>query len=98
MSTNLKSSYTVGSGAVLDVVTSVTVQDTRVRGMHIVGSGLFKIEAQTTDPFGTVKISRIAVQVSGSYTQELNMIGVRMNGPVFVSAPASATYTTLYYG
>ena len=98
MSTNLKSSYTVGSGAVLDVVTSIAVQDTRVRGMHVVGVGLCIVESQTTDPFGAIKISRIAVQVSGTYTQEFNDIGVRMDGPVFVSAAASAMYTTLFYG
>ena len=94
MSINLKCSYTIGSGAVLDVVTSVTVQDTRLRGIHVVGSGLVIVEA--TDELS--QITRIAVQVSGTYTQEFNAIGVRMSGPVFVSAPASATYTTLYYG
>ena len=52
MSTNIRTGFVTGSGAVLDTLSSVTVADTRIRDIHYTGSGTFLIEGTEVDENG----------------------------------------------
>ena len=97
MTTNIRSAFVSGTGTFVDSLTSVTVADTRVRGVNCVGTGIVVITGTSTDPFGNTIGGRIKFQVNGSNYQELTDNGVRMAGNVIVSA-ASTISTTIYYG
>jgi len=94
---NIRSAFVSGTGTFVDSLTSVTVADTRVRGVNCVGTGIVVITGTSTDPFGNTIGGRIKFQVNGSNYQELTDNGVRMAGNVIVSA-ASTISTTIYYG
>ena len=49
MTTTLREGFIVGSGAVLDVTSSVTVADTRIRSVYATGVGTFLITGTSTD-------------------------------------------------
>jgi hypothetical protein len=101
MSANLKVAFITGSGALLDTVTSVTVTDTRILVVQSSGIGTFAITGVQTDERGgslgsIIKYANTtAVDVNDVY---LPGLGVRMSGPVKVSAPTSAATTTVFYG
>ena len=48
MTTTLREGYVVGSGTVLDVTSSVTVSDTRLRSLFATGVGTFLITGTST--------------------------------------------------
>ena len=101
MASNIRVGFVTGSGAVLDTVTSVTVTDTRLHTIQSSGVGTFLITGTQTDAYGTVNgnnikfVNTAAVDVNDVY---LPGLGVRMYGPVKVSAPTSAATTTVFYG
>ena len=41
MATNIRQGFVIGSGAVLDIATSTTVADTRIKGVTYSGIGTF---------------------------------------------------------
>ena len=100
--TPLRTGYVAGSGPVLDLTTGVTVSDTRIRGIHAAGVGTILITGVSTSPSGSVKGSNIQfVLTTANETQYLSFggsLGIRMDSVVKVSAPVSATYTTIFYG
>lgn len=99
--TNLRTAFVSGTGTFLDSITSVTVTDTRVRAVKCVvngGAGANVIITGTsTDPFGNTNGGRIRFQIHQDSYQEFPDNGIRMAGPVIVSAAASIS-TTIYYG
>ena len=98
MSANLRSAFLTGSGILLDITTSVTVADTRVRAIHATGSGVYQVVGTSTTPLGSIAGNIIKFGVSGSTDIYLSDIGVRMDGNITVSAPASASTITVFYG
>lgn len=95
--TNIRSAFVSGTGTFVDAFSSVTVADTRIRGVNCVGTGIVVITGTSTDPFGNTVGNRIKFQVNGSNYQDFADNGVRMAGKVIVSA-ASTISTTIYYG
>ena len=95
--TNIRSAFVSGTGTFVDSLTSVTVTDTRVRGVNCVGTGIVVITGTSVDPFGNTTGGRIKFQVNGDTYQDLADNGIRMAGKVIVSA-ASTISTTIYYG
>ena len=101
MASNIRVAFVTGSGALLDTVTSVTITATRVHMIQSSGVGTFAITGVQTDANGNVNgniikyVNTTAVDVNDVY---LNELGVRMYGPVKVSAPTSAATTTVFYG
>ena len=101
MPTNIRQGFVTGSGAVVDVASSVTVANTRVRSLNASVVGTFLITGTSTDEFGTIKGNNIKFvnttnnDVNDVYIPEF---GIRVNGPVKVSAPTSASTVTLFYG
>jgi hypothetical protein len=59
MPTNIRQGFVTGSGAVVDVASSVTVADTRVRSLNASGVGTFLITGTSTDEYGTLKGNNI---------------------------------------
>ena len=59
MPTNIRQGFVTGSGAVVDVASSVTVANTRVRSLNASGVGTFLITGTSTDEFGTIKGNNI---------------------------------------
>ena len=101
MATNIRQGFVTGSGAVLDVSTSVTVANTRIKGILYSGIGTFLVEGQDTDALGNVNGNQIkfvgttAVDAGDIYIPDF---GVKVVGPVKVSAPSSAATVAIYYG
>lgn len=95
--TNIRSAFVSGTGTFVDSLTSVTVTDTRVRGVQCVGTGVVVITGTSVDPFGNTNGGRIKFQINGSNYQDFADNGVRMAGKVIVSA-ANTISTTIYYG
>ena len=101
MASNIRQGFVTGSGAVLDVTTSVTVANTRIKGVVYSGIGTFLIEGQDTDAEGNVNGNQIkfvgttAVDAGDIYIPDF---GVKVVGPVKVSAPTSAATVAVYYG
>lgn len=98
MSTNIRSSYLVGSGVLVDITTSVTVVDTRIRAIHAVGSGTYVLDGTSTTPLGSTAGSIIKFDVSGTAYLDWSDFGIRTDGLVSVSAPTSASSITIFYG
>jgi len=101
MTTTLREGYVIGSGAVLDVTSSVTVSDVRIRSLHASGIGTFLITGVSTDPYGNIKGNNIKFTLTtandvGSLT--FSDLGVKMDGIVHVSAPTSTAETAVWYG
>ncbi len=101
MATNIRQGFVTGSGAVLDTTTNTTVADTRIKGVTYSGVGTFLITGNETDAYGNVRGSNIkfvgtaAVDASDIYIPDF---GIRVVGPVKVSAPTSTATVAIYYG
>jgi hypothetical protein len=101
MSTNIRTGSVIGSGVVLDTLSSVTVADTRIKSIYYSGVGTFLITGSQTDENGSTSGSNIKfvgttnVDAGDIYVPDN---GVRMIGPVKVSAPTSASTVTVFYG
>jgi hypothetical protein len=98
MATTLREGYIVGSGAVLDVTSSVTVADTRIRAIQASGIGTFLITGVSVDPYGNKNGSNIKFTLTTAADAGdiiLPDVGMVMNGVVKVSAPTSAA---IFYG
>jgi len=101
MATDLRVGFITGSGAILDTVSSVTVANTRIRDIHYTGSGTFVIEGVDVDNEGNTKGSNIkfvGTTNKDAGNLDLSDNGVRMYGPVKVSAPTSSATITVFYG
>lgn len=101
MSTTIRQGYVVGSGAVLDVVSSVTLADTRIRGIFASGVGTFLITGVSTDPYGNKTGTNLKFNLTTNVDATdifLPAEGIRMEGPVKVSAPTSAATVAIFYG
>jgi hypothetical protein len=81
MTTDIRAAYATVNGPVLDVVTSVTVEDTRIQSIHSTGTGVLKIQA--TNDVG--RVDRFKAYVDGKYSQDFAPMGLRMNGPVEIA-------------
>ena len=101
MASNIRNAFVTGSGALLDSLTSVTVANTRIKSVAYSGVGTFTITGSETDSNGNVNGSNIKfvgttnVDAGDIYIPDF---GVRMVGPVKVSAPTSAATVAVYYG
>lgn len=101
MATNIKQGFVTGSGAVLDTTTGTTVTDTRIKGIAYSGVGTFTITGNQTDAYGNVNGNNIkfvgttVVDASDIYIPDF---GIKVYGPVKVSAPSSAATVAIYYG
>lgn len=101
MATNIRQGFVTGSGAVLDTTTNVTVANTRIKGVSYSGIGTFLITGNETDIYGNISggnikfVGTTAVDASDIYIPDF---GIRVVGPVKVSAPASAATVAVYYG
>ena len=101
MTTTLREGYIIGSGAVLDVTTSVTVADTRIRSVYATGVGTFLITGTSTDPYGTIQGNNIKfAMTTASDASEIFFtdLGIKMNGTVKVSAPTVGSTVAIFYG
>jgi len=101
MTTTLREGFVTGSGAVLDTVASVTVADTRVRGIHATGVGTFLITGVETDPYGNKSGTNIKFVLTTAVDAQDIILpegGIVMRGPVLVSAPTSAATVAIFYG
>jgi len=101
MTTTLREGYIIGSGAVLDVTTSVTVADTRIRSVYATGIGTFLITGTSTDAYGTIKGNNIKfAMTTASDASEIFFtdLGIKMNGTVKVSAPTVGSTVAIFYG
>jgi len=101
MTTTLRQGFIVGSGTPLDVASSVSLTDTRIRSVFASGVGTFLITGTSTDSYGNIKGNNIkftlttANDASEIYFTDL---GIQMNGTVKVSAPTSASTCAIFYG
>lgn len=101
MATNIRQGFVTGSGAVLDIATSSTVTDTRIKGVTYSGIGTFLITGTSTDPYGNLKGSNLkfvgttAVDAGDVYVPDF---GMKVNGVVKVSAPTSTATVGIFYG
>ena len=101
MTTTLREGYIIGSGAVLDVTTSVTVADTRIRSVYATGVGTFLITGTSTDAYSNIKGNNIKfTMTTASDASEIFFtdLGIKMNGTVKVSAPTSGSTVAIFYG
>lgn len=101
MSTNIRNAFVTGSGALLDSLTSTTIADTRIKGITFSGVGAFTITGSQTDEYQNLKGNNIKF-VGTSVVDASDIIipdfGIKMYGPVKVSAPSSAATVAIYYG
>lgn len=99
--TTLRQGFVTGSGVVLDVTSSVTVENTRVHAIAASGIGTFLITGTSVGPYGT-KGSNIKFVLTTAIDQQYldfgGTLGVRMDGIVKVSAPTSAATVAIFYG
>lgn len=101
MSTNIRQGHVVGSGAVLDVTSSVTLADTRIRGIFATGIGSFQITGTSTDSYGNINGNNFKFALTTAVDATDIILpdgGIRVNGPVKVSAPTSAATVAIFYG
>jgi hypothetical protein len=101
MATNIKQGFVTGSGAVLDTTTNTTVADTRIKGITYSGIGTFLITGSETDAYGNTNgnnIKFVATTVVDAGDIMIPDFGVKVVGPVKVSAPTSAATVAIYYG
>jgi len=101
MASNIRAAFVTGSGPLLDTATNVTISDTRLHTIQSSGIGTFAITGTQTDAYGNLQgniikyVNTTAVDVNDVYLPDL---GIKMYGPVKVSAPTSAATTTVFYG
>lgn len=101
MASNIKQGFVTGSGAVLDTTTSTTVADTRIKGITYSGIGTFLITGSETDAYGNTNgnnIKFVATTVVDAGDIMIPDFGIKVYGPVKVSAPTSAATVAIYYG
>lgn len=101
MATNIKQGFVTGSGPVLDTTTGTTVTDTRIKGITYSGVGTFTITGNQTDAYGNVNgnnIKFVATTVVDAGDIYVPDFGIKVYGPVKVSAPSSAATVAIYYG
>jgi len=101
MATNIRQGFVTGDGAVLDIATSTTVADTRIKGVTYSGIGTFLITGVSTDPYGNIKGSNLKfVGTTASDVGDIILpdFGLRVNGVVKVSAPTSTATVGIFYG
>ena len=98
MTTNIRSAFLVGSGVLVDITTSATVQDTRIRSIHATGSGIYILDGTSTTALGTVAGNIVKFDVTGSAYLDWTDLGIRVDGLVSVTAPPSAATLTVFYG
>jgi len=101
MSTTLRQGFATGSAVVLDTATSVTVADTRIRGLFATGVGTFLITGTSTDPYGNIKGNKIKFVLTTACDASDIILpegGLVMQGVVRVSAPTSASTVAVFYG
>ena len=101
MASNIRNAFVTGSGALLDSLTSTTVADTRIKGVTFSGIGTFVITGSQTDEYGNLKgnnIKFLGTSVVDASDIMIPDFGVKMYGPVKVSAPTSAATVAVYYG
>jgi len=101
MASNIRQGFVTGSGAVLDVTTSVTVANTRIKGITFSGVGTFLVEGKDTDAYGNVngnQIKFVGTTATDAGDIMIPDYGVKVVGPVKVSAPTSAATVAIYYG
>jgi hypothetical protein len=99
MPTNIRQAFVSGTGQPVDTVTSVTLADTRIRGVYSTGIGQFIIEGTSTDAQNNVKGNILRfVQTTAIDANYLTFdeIGIRMVGKVSVSCPAGGTMAIFY--
>ena len=101
MATNIRQGFVTGSGAVLDVATSTTVSDTRIKGVTYSGVGTFLITGTSVDGYGNINGSNL--KFVGTTTVDASDIilpdyGLKVNGVVKVSAPTSTATVGIFYG
>jgi hypothetical protein len=101
MASNIRNAFVTGSGALLDSLTSVTVANTRIKGVTYSGIGTFTITGSQTDAQGNLNgnnIKFVGTSVADAGDIHIPDFGVKMYGPVKVSAPTSAATVAVYYG
>jgi hypothetical protein len=101
MASNIKQGFVTGSGAVLDTTTNTTVADTRIKGITYSGIGTFLITGSETDAYGNTNgnnIKFVATTVVDAGDIMIPDFGIKVYGPVKVSAPTSAATVAIYYG
>ena len=101
MATNIRQGFVTGSGAVLDTTTNVTVVNTRIKGITYSGVGTFTVTGNQTDDYGNVRGSNIKfVGTTNTDAGDIMIpdFGIRVVGPVKVSAPTSTATVAIYYG
>lgn len=101
MATNIRQGFVTGSGAVLDTTTNTTVADTRIKGLTFSGVGTFLITGSETDSYGNTRGSNIKFVGTTAVDAGDIMIpdyGIKVVGPIKVSAPTSAATVAIYYG
>ena len=101
MATTIRQGFVTGSGAVLDVASSVTLADTRIRSINASGVGTFLITGTSTTDRGHIKGNNIKfVNTTANDVNELYFpaLGIRMDSAVKVSAPTSASTVAIFYG
>jgi len=101
MATNIRQGFVTGSGAVLDTTTNTTVSDTRIKGITYSGIGTFLITGSQTDEYNNTNgnnIKFVATTVVDAGDIMVPDYGIKVYGPVKVSAPASTATVAIYYG
>jgi len=101
MATNIRSAHLVGSGVLVDITTSATVQDTRIRAIHATGVGTYVLDGTSTTPFNSTagNIIKFNLTTTNDLTHiHLPDVGIRVDGLVSVTAPTSAATITVFYG
>ena len=101
MATTIRQGFVTGSGAVLDVASSVTVANTRIRSVNASGVGTFLITGTSTTDRGQIKGNNIKfVNTTANDVNELYFpdLGVYMDSKVMVSAPTSSATVAVFYG
>ena len=97
MATNVNFAYVDGSGPLLQLENNTTLTDTRIHGIHATGVGTFTV-VDVLDSKVTTKIKFVNTTVSDTTEMYIEDFGVRFNGIVKVSAPASTTSFAVQYG
>jgi len=101
MATNIKQGFVTGSGAVLDTTTNTTVANTRIKGLTFSGVGTFLITGSETDDYNNTNgnnIKFVGTTVVDAGDIMIPDYGIRVVGPVKVSAPTSTATVAIYYG
>ena len=101
MATNIRQGFVTGSGAVLDTTTNTTVSDTRIKGITYSGIGTFLITGSQTDDYNNTNgnnIKFVATTVVDAGDIMVPDYGIKVYGPVKVSAPTSTATVAIYYG